>query len=67
MPRSIRYTDEFKRQIVALKKNGKSVTYLKKEYGISRATIYKGIKEHDTTGSFKASDNRGDAENELIR
>jgi transposase len=67
MPRNTPYSDEFKRQIVALKKNGKSVTYLMREYNISRATIYKWLMENDRTGSFKAADNRSEAEKELIR
>ena len=67
MPRSTTYTDAFKRQIVALKKSGKTVTYLMREYNISRATIYKWIYENDTTGSFKTSDNRSESEKELIR
>ena len=61
------YTDEFKKQIVMLYKNGKQVTKLVNEYGIARPTIYKWIKEYDHSGSFKANDNRSEAEKELIR
>lgn len=60
------YTDEFKKQIVSLYKNGKTTASLVKEYGISAAAVYKWVKENDTTGSFKAADNRTPEENEMI-
>ena len=60
------YTDEFKKQIVSLYKNGKTTASLVKEYGISAAAVYKWVKENDTTGSFKAADNRTPGENEMI-
>ena len=60
------YTDEFKKQIVSLYKNGKTTASLVKEYGISAAAVYKWVKENDTTGSFKAADNRTPEENELL-
>ena len=41
----IRYTDEFKKQLVDLYQAGSSVSYLSREYGISNVTIYKWIKE----------------------
>ncbi len=47
------YTDEFKKQIVSLYKNGKSTGSL--------------VKESDTTGSFKAADNRSPEQNEIIK
>jgi transposase len=34
------YTDEFKKQIVSLYKNGKTTASLVKEYGISAAAVY---------------------------
>ena len=61
------YTDEFKKQIVSLYKNGKTTASLVREYGISASVVYKWVKESDTTGSFKASDNRTPEENELIK
>jgi len=67
MSRINTYTDEFKKQIVMLYKNGKSVTKLVNEYDIARPTIYKWIKEYDNSGSFKANDNRSEQEKELIR
>lgn len=41
----IRYTDEFKQQIVDLYRSGQSVAYLSREYGVSNVTIYKWIKQ----------------------
>ena len=41
----IRYTDEFKKQLVDLYQTGSSVSYLSREYGVSNVTIYKWIKE----------------------
>lgn len=43
---SIRYTDEFKQQIVNLYNSGQSVINLSSEYGVTTVTIYKWIKEH---------------------
>lgn len=52
------------------KQSGKSgqlqTASLVKEYGISAAAVYKWVKENDTTGSFKAADNRTPEENEMI-
>jgi transposase len=41
----IRYTDEFKKQLVDLYQAGSSASYLSREYGVSNVTIYKWIKE----------------------
>ncbi len=60
------YTDEFKKQIVALYDSGKRPSDLVREYGISHATIYKWSHEHKNSGSFKAADNRTPEQNELI-
>ena len=64
---SKRYTDEFKKQIVELVNNGKSITDIVNEYSIARSSVGKWVKEMKTTGSFKAKDNRTDEENEIIR
>ena len=46
MPKNgIRYSEEFKQQIVDLYHAGSSVTYLSREYGVANVTIYKWIKE----------------------
>ena len=60
------YTDEFKKQIVALYNNGKPTRELVREYGISAAAVYKWAKEFETNGSFRAADNRTPEENELL-
>lgn len=57
MIKSKKYTDEFKKQIVMLYKNGKSGPELSKEYGMTKSAIYDWAKKYDNSGSFKASDN----------
>lgn len=61
------YSDEFKKQIVALYQSGKSVSCLAKEYNVTRAAAYKWIKQFTNSGSFKAKDNWSIEENELIK
>ena len=39
-------TDEFKKQIVALKQNGKSKTDISREYDIAKSTINKLVKDY---------------------
>lgn len=41
----VRYSDEFKQQIVDLYRSGKPVSDLSREYGVSDVTIYKWIKQ----------------------
>lgn len=60
------YTDEFKRQIVALVKNGKSSKTVAEEYRIGKSTVTKWVRDFNNSGSFKAKDNRTPEENELI-
>ena len=67
MPGKIRnYTEEFKKQIVSLYQNGKSVATIASEYDIGKSTVSKWVKDYNNSGSFKAKDNRTDEENELI-
>ncbi|BDT02910.1 transposase [Spiroplasma ixodetis] len=61
------YTDEFKKQIVALYQSGKSVSCLAKEYNVTRATTYKWIKQFTNSGSFKIKNNLSDLEKQLIQ
>lgn len=61
------YTEEFKKQIVALKQNGKSTADIAREYQIAKSTIIKWVNDYSKSGSFKAKDNRSDEENELLR
>ncbi len=60
------YTDEFKKQIVLLYQNGKTILEIFKEYGVSKSTVYQWIKKLNNSGSFKAKDNHTVEENELI-
>lgn len=62
-----RYTDEFKKQIVALVRNGKSAMEVAKEYNLARSTVNKWVSDFTTSGSFKAKDNRSEGEQELIK
>ncbi len=61
------FTDEFMNQIVQLYLNGKRKSDISNEYDISLSVINTWIKQAQTTGSFKAKDNRTDEEQELIR
>jgi transposase len=61
-----RFSEEFKRQIVALYDNGKSVSELHKEYDIGKATIHRWINLIHENGSTKAADNRTPEQNRLI-
>lgn len=60
------YTDEFKMQIVLLHESGKSVNELVLEFGVSKTSINKWIRDYKNSGSFKAKDNRSDLENQLL-
>ncbi len=62
-----RYTKEFKKQIVELINNGKQIVDIVKEYDIARSTVNKWVKDYNSSGSFKAKDNRTEEENELIK
>ncbi|WP_392485960.1 IS3 family transposase [Haloimpatiens sp. FM7315] len=61
------YTEDFKKQIVALKQNGKSTADIAREYQIAKSTVVKWVNDYSKSGSFKAKDNRTDEENELMR
>ena len=61
------YTDDFKKQIVALKQNGKPTAEIAREYQIAKSTIVKWNNDYNNSGSFKAKDNRTEEENEIIR
>ncbi len=61
------YTDDFKKQIVALKQSGKTTAEISSEYGLPKSTIIKWVSDYSKTGSFKAKDNRTEEENELLR
>ncbi|HHX57955.1 MAG TPA: IS3 family transposase [Clostridiales bacterium] len=61
------YTEEFKKQIVCLYRNGKSAGNIADEYGVGKSTVLKWVKDFNNSGPFRAKDNRTDEENELIR
>jgi transposase len=65
--KSKNYTDDFKKQIVALKLNGKSTSEIAREYEVAKSTIIKWVNDYNSSGSFKAKDNRSEEENELLR
>ena len=60
------YTDEFKKQIVLLYQNGKTILEIFKEYEVSKSAVYQWIEKFNNSGSFKPKDNRTVEENELI-
>ena len=62
-----RYTNQFKKQIVSLYNNGKSVSDIVKEYSITRASIYNWIKKYNSTGSFNSEDNKSEEQKKLER
>lgn len=63
-----KYTDEFKKQIVALHvEGGRKPGELAKEYDVAPSTVSKWIRTFTNSGSFKAKDNRTPEEEENIR
>lgn len=61
------FTDEFKLQMVKLYNNGKSTSEIVKEYDLTRSAFMGWVQKYNKTGSFKASDNKSQEENELIK
>lgn len=61
------YTDEFKKQIVELRKTGKSAAEIAKEYQLAKSTVSKWTSDFNASGSFKAKENRSEQENEMIK
>lgn len=51
----IRYTDDFKQQIIDLYNSGQSVLELSRAYGVTTVTIYKQIKQ---CSPVKLADNK---------
>lgn len=46
------YTDDFKKQIVALRQSGKSVAEIAREYNLAKSTVCKWVGDFNYTGSF---------------
>jgi transposase len=61
------FTAEFKEQMVMLYLNGKSRTEIIKEYDLTASAFDKWVKQHQSTGSFKESDNKTAEQIELER
>lgn len=59
------YTDEFKKKIVELRKNGKPLLDIAKEYGIARSSISTWMGQYENSGKFNIKDNLSDSEKEL--
>lgn len=62
-----KFTEEFKKQVVDLFNAGKSRSEIIREYDLIPSVFNRWVKEFNTTGSFKAKDNRTEEENEIIR
>ena len=60
-----RYTDEFKRQIVELKKSGRGTTELMNEYDLTKTSINTWVRQYTNSGSFRQEDNQTEEEKEL--
>lgn len=65
MSRGQRFTEDFKKQIVRLYQSGKKASLISREYEISLPTVYKWVKESESTGSFKTNDNLTEEQREL--
>ncbi len=61
------FTDEFKKQVVGLYNAGKSRTEIIKEYDLSASAFNRWVKEFNTSGSFKAKDNRSEEERRILQ
>lgn len=61
------YTDEFKEQLVHLYNNGRTISELSRDYGVSKSALSKWVKFYNASGSFREADNRSAEETELIR
>lgn len=61
-----KFTEEFKKQVVDLFNAGKSRSEIIREYDLIPSVFNRWVKEFNTTGSFKAKDNRTEEENRLI-
>ena len=59
------YTEEMKRQIVELRKTGRSTTSLSREYGMSTSTICGWEKQFANAGESGAQAGRSEVEKQL--
>jgi transposase len=61
------FTEEFKKQLVELHKNGKSRSEIIREYDLTPSALDKWIRRINTTGSSHEKDNRTAEQEELIK
>jgi len=59
------YEEDFKRKIVELQQNGRSIEELHREYKISKTAIRNWLREIGNSGKFGAAENMIDSEKEL--
>lgn len=59
------YTEEFKQQIVALKRSGKAISEIVKEYNIAKSTVTVWEKQYTNSGKFTIKENLSEEEKEL--
>lgn len=65
-PRRI-FSTEFKHQMVALHKSGKSRKDIIKEYSLTPSSFDKWVRQSNNSGSFKEKDNLTPEQEELIK
>ncbi len=63
----MKYSKEFKQQMVNLYRSGKPLSEIIREYDLTPSSFGKWIRQSSDSGSFKEKDNRSPEENELIR
>ena len=63
----LKYTDEFKQQLVELYRSGKRRCDICREYDIATSLFDKWVKQASNSGSFHEKDNRTPEQEELIR
>jgi len=61
------FTDDFKQKIVELHLGGKSQAELSRDYDLTLSSVNGWVKRYKNSGSFKASDNRTEEEQELLK
>lgn len=61
------YEESFKKQIVALYNNGKTIVDINREYGIYKSTVKVQIERYKNSGQFDVNDNMTEEEIELIK
>jgi len=61
------FSKDFKEQIVQLHAAGKPRSEIIKEYDLSPSAFDTWVRQHKSTGSFEAKDNRTPEQEELIK